>query len=113
MRVNIAIQEDEQFRKHVKELISGQVRSILREELAGIVSGEIAKLRLLQPDSPALSTLVTTEVNQAIRRASALTETSLRTSIQQHVQAGIAQHLGTIKTTIRDELVLAIRNSIK
>ena len=46
MKVNLNIEEDDMFRQHVKSLIEGQVRHVLREQLSGIVAGEIAKLRL-------------------------------------------------------------------
>ena len=42
MKVNLLIEEDEMFRQHVKSLIKGQVRHVLREQLSGIVAGEIA-----------------------------------------------------------------------
>ena len=64
MKVNLLIEEDEMFRQHVKSLIEGQVRHVLREQLSGIVAGEIAKLRLLQPNSPALGYLVAAELER-------------------------------------------------
>ena len=64
MKVNLNIEEDDMFRQHVKSLIEGQVRHVLREQLSGIVAGEIARLRLLQPNSPALGYLVAAELEK-------------------------------------------------
>lgn len=64
MKVNLLIEEDDMFRSHVKSLIEGQVRHVLREQLSGIVAGEIAKLRLLQPNSPTLGDLVAAELKK-------------------------------------------------
>lgn len=64
MKVNLLIEEDDMFRQHVKSLIEGQVRHVLREQLSGIVAGEIAKLRLLQPNSPTLNDLVAAELKK-------------------------------------------------
>ena len=64
MKVNLNIEEDDMFRQHVKSLIEGQVRHVLREQLSGIVAGEIAKLRLLQPNSPTLNDLVAAELKK-------------------------------------------------
>ena len=36
MKVNLNIEEDDMFRQHVKRLIEGQVRHVLREQLSGI-----------------------------------------------------------------------------
>jgi len=58
MKVNIAIAEDEEFRQHVRDMISGEIRKILREEMRGLITGELAKSRLLSPDSPALNDLI-------------------------------------------------------
>jgi hypothetical protein len=68
MRVNLQIEEDEEFRQHVKDMISGVVRGILREELSGIVSGEIAKLRLLDPKSPAMGERINKQIEGLIAR---------------------------------------------
>ena len=67
MKVNLLIEEDDMFRQHVKSLIEGQVRHVLREQLSGIVAGEIAKLRLLQPGSSTLSDLVATELQKQVK----------------------------------------------
>ena len=67
MKVNLLIEEDEMFRQHVKSLIGGQVRHVLREQLSGIVAGEIAKLRLLQPNSPTLGDLVVVELQKQVK----------------------------------------------
>lgn len=60
------LESEAEFRKYVRELISGQVRSILRAELAGIVSSEIVKLRLLQPGNTTLSELVAKQVHATV-----------------------------------------------
>lgn len=67
MRVNLNLEEDPLFRAHIKAMMEGQVRSILREELNGMVQTELAKLRLLQPNSPALQKLVESTLEGAIK----------------------------------------------
>lgn len=41
MKVNLLIEEDDMFRQHVKSLIEGQARHVLREQLSGIVATKI------------------------------------------------------------------------
>lgn len=41
MKVNLNIEEDDMFRQHVKSLIEGQVRHVLREQLSDIVAAKI------------------------------------------------------------------------
>lgn len=41
MKVNLNIEEDDMFRQHVKSLIEGQARHVLREQLSDIVATKI------------------------------------------------------------------------
>lgn len=104
MQVNLVIEEDPQFRAHVKELIGGQVRAILRDQLSGIVAGEIAKLRLLQPGDTTLSDMLEKQV-----RASIATETRrlnvdklVREKIQEEVAAAVAAPVAAIKASVTE-----------
>lgn len=66
MKVNIAIAEDEEFRQHVKDMISGEIRKILREELKGLVTGELARSRLLDPNSPTMNELINKRIMELV-----------------------------------------------
>ena len=102
MKVNLNIEEDELFREGMKHLMEGQVRHLLREELGGIVAGEIAKLRILQPQNKALSELVEAEVKRNLPRHA--DSASLRKLVSDEVHAVVARelqpHIASIKETI-------------
>ena len=110
MRVNIDIKEDEQFRKHVKEMLSGEIRGILRAELSGIVTAEIAKLRLLQPGSTTLSDLVTKHVQHAINQQVYRISDATQQQITAHVKTAIKELIPDLQDNIRSELKKAIGN---
>lgn len=110
MRVNIDIKEDEQFRKHVKEMLSGEIRGILRAELSGIVTAEIAKLRLLQPGSTTLSDLVTKHVQHAINQQVHRISDATQKQITRHVKTAIEELIPDLQDNIRSELKKAIGN---
>ncbi len=44
MTVTFNIENDEQLRQHIKNAIDGQVRSIVREEIAKTVADEVARV---------------------------------------------------------------------
>lgn len=46
MQVNIQIEQDAQLRAAIREIITNEVRGVMRKELAGIVHGELARLKL-------------------------------------------------------------------
>ena len=87
MKVNLNIEEDDMFRQHVKSLIEGQVRHVLREQLSGIVAGEIAKLRLLQPNSPTLGDLVAAELKK--QTSVRVTPSAVAMELQKQVKAEV------------------------
>lgn len=68
MKLNFHIEDDAELRKTVRELISGQVRAVLREELQDIVKGEIAKLRLSDPSTSSLTEQIRTELEKCVRQ---------------------------------------------
>ena len=109
MKVNIDIKEDEHFRKHVRDMISGQVRGILREELGGIVATELTKMRLLQPDSPTLSEMVTRHVNLKVAQMGDQITRTVRNQIEAAVREEARKHADSIKANIRTHMVEAIR----
>lgn len=112
MRVNLNIEEDDQFRKYVKELIGGQVRAILREQLSGIVAGEIAKVRLLQPDSPTLNELISKQVKGHVDQHMRNVSLEIKQQITQAVVREVKPYTETIKLHIKEELVKAIKASV-
>lgn len=111
MKVNLVIEEDPQFRAHVKELIGGQVRAILRDQLSGIVAGEIAKLRLLQPGDTTLSDMIQKQVQNTItsevRRLNL--DKLIRDRIHDEVARAVAGHVATIKASV----VQVVRETFK
>lgn len=111
MKVNLLIEEDDMFRSHVKSLIEGQVRHVLREQLSGIVAGEIAKLRLLQPNSPTLSDLVATELRK--QTSQKVTPTAIATELQKQVRAEIEKAITPLAQQVKSALSDAIAAKIK
>lgn len=113
MDLKLDLHATEEFRREVKQLIQGQVRGILREELGGIVAGEIAKLRLLQPDSPTLSTMVEGYVTAAVKRHVAYSESQMRDetrlAIQKVVKDMLSPSLDNIRMQLRDEMIRALQ----
>ena len=111
MKVNLNIEEDDMFRSHVKSLIEGQVRHVLREQLSGIVAGEIAKLRLLQPNSPALSDLVAAELKkQTLQR---VTPTAIATELQKQVKLEVDKAITPLAQQVKAALSDAIAARIR
>ena len=113
MRVNLNLEETEEFRQYVKHLIAGQVRSIIREEMGGIIATELAKLRLLQPDSPVLADLVQQRVEQSVKNIVAGAQHSARQQMKTLIRTEIARQvkpdMETLKRGIRDELTRLIK----
>jgi Glu-tRNA(Gln) amidotransferase subunit E-like FAD-binding protein len=44
MKVSFNIENDEEFRQHIKDAINGQIRSIARQEIAKTVTDEVARV---------------------------------------------------------------------
>ena len=109
MKVNLKIEEDDMFRQHVKSLIEGQVRHVLREQLSDVVAGEIAKLRLLQPNSPTLSDLVAAELKK--QTSIKVTPSAIATELQRQVKAEIDKAVKPLTQQVKDALsdVIAAR----
>ena len=106
MIVNIRIEDDEQFRAHVKSLIEGQVRHVLREQLSGIVAGEIAKLRILQPNSPTLSTLVEAEIKKhgAVKSSASAVAAEIRSQVTARITAEVLPSVKALRAEIIDTM---------
>lgn len=108
------LESEAEFRKYVRELISGQVRSILRAELAGIVNAEIVKLRLLQPGDTTLSQLVAKQVDNAVaiavKHTVPRTADMVRDQIQAAIKETIAPLVKDINLAVREQLIKAIRS---
>jgi hypothetical protein len=111
MKVNLNIEEDEQFRKYVKDMIAGQVRGFLRAQLSGVVAGEIAKLRLLQPDSTTLSDMVSKQVKGMVDShvRGANIPKMVQADISRAVADAVAPLMGRVKEIIAEEVAKAIR----
>jgi hypothetical protein len=111
MKVNLIIEDDEMFRQHVKSLIEGQVRHVLREQLSGIVAGEIAKLRLLKPNSPMLSDLVAAELKK--QTSMKVTPSVIAAELQKQVKAEIDKAVTPLAQQVKSALSDAIAAKIR
>ena len=111
MKVNLNIEEDDMFRQHVKSLIEGQVRHVLREQLTGVVAGEIAKLRLLKPNSPTLSALVAAELKK--QTSIKVTPSAIATELQRQVKAETDKAVKSLAQQVKDALSDAIAAKIR
>ena len=111
MKVNLLIEEDDMFRQHVKSLIEGQVRHVLREQLSDVVAGEIAKLRLLQPNSPTLSDLVAAELKK--QTSLKVTPSAIAAELQRQVRVEIDKAINPLAQQVKDALSDAIAAKIR
>ena len=111
MKVNLNIEEDDMFRQHVKSLIEGQVRYVLREQLSDIVAGEIAKLRLLQPNSSTLSDLVAAELKK--QTAGRVTPSAIATELKRQVTLEVNKAATPLAQQVKDALSEAIAAKIR
>lgn len=111
MKVNLNIEEDEQFRKYVKDMIAGQVRGFLRAQLEGVVAGEIAKLRLLQPNSETLNEMVSRQVRAMVEShvRSANIPATVRVEINKAVVDAVRPLMDRVKSIVAEEVAKAIR----
>ena len=111
MKVNLNIEEDDMFRQHVKSLIEGQVRHVLREQLSGIVAGEIAKLRLLQPNSPTLGDLVAAELKK--QTSVRVTPSTIATELKRQITIEVSKAVPPLAQQVKDALSEAIAAKIR
>ena len=111
MKVNLNIEEDDMFRQHVKSLIEGQVRHVLREQLSGIVAGEIAKLRLLQPNSPTLNDLIAAELKK--QTGNLVTPTRVTTELHRLIKAEVDVAIRPLAEQVKEALADALVTRIK
>ena len=111
MKVNLLIEEDDMFRQHVKSLIEGQVRHVLREQLSGIVAGEIAKLRLLQPNSPTLGDLIAAELKK--QTSVRVTPSAIATELKRQVTLEVNKAATPLAQQVKDALSEAIAAKIR
>ena len=111
MKVNLNIEEDDMFRQHVKSLIEGQVRHVLREQLSGIVAGEIAKLRLLQPNSPTLGDLVAAELKK--QTAGRVTSSAIAMELKRQVKAEVDKEIKPLAQQVKEALADSLIARVK
>lgn len=111
MKVNLNIEEDDMFRQHVKSLIEGQVRHVLREQLSGIVAGEIAKLRLLQPNSSTLGDLVAAELKR--QTSGFVTATRVSAEVQRLVKSEVDKAITPLAQQVKSALSDAIAAKLR
>ena len=74
------LEEDSDFRVYIKAEISKIIGSVLRDELKGIVAGELARLRLTDPTNMPMSEIVDSAVKYQFKDA----------KLQQHIRDSIA-----------------------
>jgi len=112
MKVNLNINEDEQFRQYVRDLIGGEVRRTVREHANEMVAAEIAKLRLLQPNSPAFSELVAKHMDSAIKTAIAKETTNLPHRMRQELVDLVAEVSADVRKNMKELLIQALRTRL-
>lgn len=100
MHLQLALPEAE-LRKIIREEIGTQIRDILAKEFEGLVKGEIAKMRLMKPKSPALGLAVERSVK---RRVAALS----RDNVAQNVHV-----LKTVVNRLYSEAIVDARRYFK
>lgn len=66
MKVTLEILNDAELRNHVKELISGQVKSVIREEIKDILKDILSK-KIKDTDIPNVDFLVKEEINKMVK----------------------------------------------
>ena len=110
MKVNLQIEEDDQFRNHVKSLIEGQVRHILREQLQGVIAGEIAKLRLLQPNSTTIGDMVAIELRR--HTASKVTAADVSKEVSRLVAIEVANQVKPLSQQVKDIVAKTFANQL-
>ena len=67
MNVNLKIENDAELRQHIKGLISGQVKSIVREDIKDILKEVLGK-KIKDTDIPTVDFLVKQEINQMVKK---------------------------------------------
>ena len=85
------LEEDSDFRTYIKAEISKIIGSVLRDELKGIVAGELARLRLTDPTNMPMSEIVDSAIRYQFKDA----------KLQLHIRDSIA---GTAKDEVRVHL---------
>lgn len=113
INVRLDLEESDAFRAHVKEMLSNQVRSILREELHGIVAAEIAKLKLLQPGSQMLAELVERQLHSSIQAAAnrvrTTTEAEIKAQVSMTVREAMRPIQSQLKAAIKEDMIRALK----
>lgn len=108
MKVTLSVNDDEELRQQVRSMIEGQVRAVLREQLSGIIAGEIAKIKLLQPDSQDLTTMITKQLDNAIQRK--ISNFDLTKAVREQMDQIISRDISVIKQNIKQKISLELMN---
>lgn len=109
MPVTLRIEETDELRMYVREFIEGQVRGMIREDILGIVHGEIAKHRMLDPSSPTLSELIGDEVARQLHGYLQRMGAQITRGIQDKVATEIATHKQLIEAAVSTEFQKQMR----
>lgn len=105
LTLKVDLEEDQKLRSYIKQIIEGQVRSLLREQLSGVIAGEIAKLRILQPDSTTLSAEVERQVNAAVSRVIASTmHAHVQKAVNEMAQPALKGARELLKRELMDQI---------
>lgn len=83
MKLTMQVEHDDQLRQSVRDLIAGEVRHILRNELDGIVRAELTALRLSGRETSQLNEAVKKVVDAEIKRTALdIIKSEVRTRIE-------------------------------
>lgn len=109
-KVTLNLEEDDDFREYIRGQIAKAVQLVMRDELQGIVTSELAKLRLTDPENMPISALVNNVVAAHFRKpemikmvADTVRQTAVdltRTELRPNIEA------------FKQQLALSIRNNL-
>lgn len=108
-KLALNLEEDSDFRVYIKAEISKIIGSVLRDELKGIVAGELARLRLTDPTNMPMSEIVDSAVKYQFKDAKLQQHIrdSIITASKQEVQTNLKPELQAFK----DRMASAFRNT--
>lgn len=110
----ICIDEDElenEVYRFVRDKMVQAASVTIQRQAKGIVAGELAKLRLLQPNSPTLGDLVAAELKK--QTSVRVTPSAIATELQKQVKAEVDKATKPLAQQVKDALSEAIAAKIR
>jgi len=108
MKISIPLEQDSEFRKYVRDLIEGQVKAIVREELSTMIQNEVGRKVAYMP----LNTVASECAHERIKYE--LNYISLRKCIDEAAYKAVTERAGTYVQDQAEFVVNAVfKNIIK